>query len=278
MNNTLPAPRDLPPHRRARIREELLRATTGERRRVRYAPVITAVGACAALALVGVFVASQSTSVSPAGPASASAPVSPPTTSAVSDGERAAIEKGCTKGASHDGPARLHNLVTDAGGRFGLLYNASEAFYCTIGGAVPYSSFVAGVQNLEWLPGSLSVDVAVGTASAGESDGEHGFEVTAGRISDKVTKVTWTQRGQTVTATLANGTFAARIVHPATWEAPTTGDFGVVRAYDAAGTLLASSGQDDNCYVTPGGAVLSTLRKRPDPRSCRPATHWPAAQ
>lgn len=272
MNNTLPAPRDLPPHRRVRIREELLRATTGERRRVRYAPLITAVGACAALVVVVVVVASQSTSVSPAVPASASTPVAPPTTSAVSDGERAAIEKGCAENASHDGPARLYNLVTDAGGRFGLLYNASEAFYCTIGGAIPYSSFIAGVHNLEWLPGSLSVDVAVGTGS----DGEHGFEVTAGRISDKVAKVTWTQRGETVTATLAKGTFAARIVHPATWEAPTTGDFGVVRAYDAAGTLLATSGQDNNCYVTPGGAVMSNLRKQPDPRSCKPATHWPS--
>jgi hypothetical protein len=119
---------------------------------------------------------------------------------------------------------------------------------------------------------------AGGDIPGGKSDyhGEHGFEVTAGRISDKVAKVTYTQRGQTVTATLANGTFVARIVHPTTWKIPTTGDSGVVRAYDAAGTLLATSGQDDNCYVTPSGAVLSALRNHPDPQSCKPATHWPA--
>lgn len=292
MNNTLPAARDMPPHRQDQIREELQRAIAGERRRMRYAPVITAFGALAALMFVAVFVPWQSTSTPASAPTSAvgTPATTKPRTSTrpdpmipgLSTEERTAIEKGCGATASQSGPVQLYNLLADAGGRFALLYSASAALNCTIGGAIPYNSGFAGIQDIEWIPSPLSVDI-VSASTGGDAPGnksqyhgEQGFEVSAGRVSAKVAKVTYTQGDQTMTATLANGTFVARIVHPATWKIPSTPNPGVVRAYDAAGTLLATSGQDNGCYVTPDGHVLPTLRNSPDPTSCKPATHWPS--
>jgi hypothetical protein len=292
LNSMLPAPREMPPHRQAQIREELQRVVAGERRRVRYAPVITAFGALAALVLVAMFVPWQSRSTPASAPTSAvgtPVPSAPhtgtrpaPVIPGLSTEERTAIEKGCGMTASQSGPVQLYNLVTDAGGRFALLYSASAALDCAIGGAIPYNSGFAGTRDMAWIPGPLSVDVtsasAGGDAPGGKSmyHGEHGFEVSAGRVSDKVTKVTYTQGGQTVTATLANGTFVARIVHPATWKIPSTPNPGIVRAYDTAGTLLATAGQDSSCYVTPDGHVLPVLRESPDPKTCKPTTHWPS--
>ncbi|NUS66222.1 MAG: hypothetical protein HOQ46_21555, partial [Saccharothrix sp.] len=53
MNHALPPTRDVPPHSRARIRARLEQEVTGRRRGVRFAPLITAgVAAAAVVALV----------------------------------------------------------------------------------------------------------------------------------------------------------------------------------------------------------------------------------
>lgn len=143
---------------------------------------------------------------------------------------------------------RLYNVVQDEAGLFALLYGAdrsgvSVALSCTVGGrAIPYNSGFAGIDPTQPV-GLVSVE-AGGGSTGGDAlgnrniyAGQPGTESIGGRADPTVARVTWSIRGQTVEAVVANGTFAARIVHPSTWELPTTGTW-VVRAYDQAGGLL----------------------------------------
>jgi hypothetical protein len=290
MNSMLPAPRDLPPRRRTQIRVELQRTIAQEPqpRRARHAPLIAALAAVAVLAGV-VLLVPWRTSTQPAvavstTPPPASTPASTTTPAPVLPGLSAAqlkeIEAGCSAIAGR-GPAKLFNLVTDEAGKFALLYNHDTALDCTIGGkAMPYNSGLAGLQDWQWLPGELSVDLKAGSAGGSapggkaEYRGERGYQAVAGRISSKVAKVTYTDGDRTVDAVLANGTYIARIVHSDTWKIPADTALGTVQAYDANGTLIGESAKPgDNCHATPEGKVIGA-RPATDPTTCLPAVRW----
>lgn len=312
MNTMLPSPRDLPPRRHAEIRADLLRAATGERRRARYAPIITGVAALGALAVVAAVLlvpskpnaspatgdlptatkheSAANTTESPHGtplitPVHAPGPRPDPVLPGVSPEQRTAIETGCGHSASQSGPVRLYNLVTDAAGQFGLLYGETAALDCTIGQpSMPYNSGFAGAPTLDWLAGPVNVDIR--SASAGgdggkpEYRGQLGVEVFAGRVSPEVAKVTVTKGGKTTQGVVANRTFVVRILHPASWQIPNSPSLsGTVQAYDAAGHLLSSKNLDGtggDCYATPDGTPVAWSGRQPpaDPKACKTATPW----
>ncbi|MBP2326852.1 hypothetical protein JOF56_007237 [Kibdelosporangium banguiense] len=285
MNSTLPTPRDLPPRSRARIRNELERTVTRGAPRRRHAPLITALAAVAVLGAIVAFVPWKPENVSP--PAAAQTPTPPPKSSNVSAPvfpglsaqEQKAIEEGCSQTASR-GPAVLYNLVNDEAGKFGLLYSQDAALECTIGRkTMPYNAGSGSVEDRQWLPGEFAVDVASAAAGGSvpgnkaEYRGERGVQLTVGRVSAKVAKVTYTEGDRTVDAVLANGTFVARIVHSDTWKIPETPGPRVVRAYDANGALLGDT-SNPQCHVTPAGTVVGYFPSPPDPKTCLPATRW----
>jgi hypothetical protein len=175
--------------------------------------------------------------------------------------QRKAIEQGCgTSALGEPGrnpptpgvtdtrdTVRLYNLLQDQAGRFALLYGEHAVLDCHLDGPVmPYN---AGLSNSPHLPPPTPVTVDVsGFDSGGDVPGgkaiyhgRPGSVFAAGRISAQVAKVTLTHGTDTVTASVANGTFLARILYPSTWGAPA--DYlprNVIRAYDANGTLLGT--------------------------------------
>lgn len=269
---TLPSPRDLPPHRHARIRAELLRTATAPRHdRRRLVPVLAAaVAVLAVVALAVWLVPGRNTRLTE--PAATRTTPPPPTSThhgrpdpvlpGLSTSDRHAIEQGC--GASAFGGAvgqnpptpgvtdtrdtvRLYNLTQDQAGRLALLYGEHAVLNCDLDRpSMPYNAGFGGVLAPTWPPPSPIVVDTAGAASGGDIRGGKaiyrslpGTEFAGGRITDQVAKVTYTQGADTVTATLANGTFLVRMIHPTTWAIPTNYPRGTIRAYDAAGTLLA---------------------------------------
>ncbi|TCO53121.1 hypothetical protein [Actinocrispum wychmicini] len=280
MNTTLPTPRDLPPHRQAEIRADLLRAAAGEQRRTRYAPIITGVAALGALAVIAVvLLVPTKRDTTPATPSLSSTTASTPLLSGTPSitpqhapgsrpdplipglpaEQRAAIEKGCGHSASQTGPVRLYNFVTDSAGQFALLYGDVAALTCTLGDAdMPYNSGFSASPFMDWLTGPLSVDV-------------QSSSVIAGRVDAQVAKVTYTNDNKTVDAVLANRTFVVR----STRQLPGA---GTLQAYDANGRLLSTTSlnaQTGECYTTPDGVLIDPGgRDAPDPMACKTATPW----
>jgi hypothetical protein len=271
MNAVLPPARDLPPHRHAQIRAELQRAATTPRRdRRRLVPVLAAALAVLAVVALAVWLvpdrhtrltepaATRTTPPPPTSTRGRPEPVFP----GLSTSDRHAIEQGC--GASAFGASsgqnpptpgltdtrdtvRLYNLMQDQAGRLALLYGEHAVLNCDLDWpSMPYNAGFGGVLTPTWPPpGPIAVDTA-GNQAGGDVRGNKtiyrglpGTEMAGGRISDQVAKVTYTQGSVTVNAALANGTFLVRMVHPSTWAIPDNYPRGMIRAYDAAGKLLA---------------------------------------
>ncbi|MDX3663197.1 hypothetical protein PV646_38390 [Streptomyces sp. ID05-26A] len=277
MTSMLPPTRDLPPGRHTRIRAELDRAATGRKRRLLF-PVLAGVASVAAVA----------TSVMMLQPPSEPVPAvqittSPPVTSTTPDfgvppETVAAIEKGCAQSAGV-GKAKLYQLLSSQI-RWALLYTDKEALTCTLGvGGMEYNSGFSGTP-VNWLPGHLYRDSG-GARAGGDLNlkpayaGVPGDRTVAGRVDDQVARLTYTIDGQTVEATIVNGTFAARILYPSNWAIPNVEDQGVLHAYDAAGTLIATgAGYGDGCYVSPETGKIIYGDTRADPLTCKQASPW----
>lgn len=303
MNSTLPPARDLPPHRRARIRARLEHEVAGSRRSFRFAPLVTAgVATAAVVALVTVLAPWQqqttqtgsatqpvettvATTPSGSSPPSAQAPVIP----GLSPERIAEIEKGCLDSMNQPGTegwtvagATLHQYFTDEVGAFALLYSPTVQMSCTVDGPVmPYNASSAAKLDTGWLPDVLALDSS-GSASGGaggkaEYAHELGYDMAVGRVTDKVARVVYRHGERSVEARVANGTFAARISHPADWVPPVDWDeLGVVYAYDAQGGLLGEwriEWDPTKCWVRPDGVIVAGARDL-DPAKCRPALAW----
>ncbi|MBB5960346.1 hypothetical protein FHS29_006969 [Saccharothrix tamanrassetensis] len=289
MNRTLPPARDLPPGRQAEIRAQLERAVTA-RRAFRYAPLITATVAVVAVVAAVAFLApwQRNNTVAPAqsttGTASATTPAQTrPVIPGLSPQRVVEIEEGCPTVAGVQGQATLYQYVEDEAGKFGLLYTRDTALDCTIDGpAMPFNSGLAAGLALDWLPGHFSVDhnsgMAGGDVPGNKSvyRGQHGWRAVSGRVSPEVARVTYTNDGRTVEATVANGTYVARIVHPTTWAIPEDDTMGEIRAYDSVGRQLGSSNDlNGRCFVTPEDRkVIHSGSNGADPATCAPATRW----
>jgi hypothetical protein len=269
---TLPSPRDLPPHRHAQIRAELQRAATAPRHdHRRLVPVLAAALAVLAVAALAVWLVPDrhtrltepaAPQTTPPPPTSRTSGRPDPVFPGLSNSDRHAIEQGCgvsafgvgggqnppTPGVTDTSDTiRLYNLTQDQAGRLALLYGEHAVLNCDLDWpSMPYNAGFGGVLTPTWPPPAPIVVDTAGNQAGGDVRGNKaiyrglpGAEMAGGRISDQVAKVTYTQGSDTVTATLANGTFLVRIVHPSTWAIPDNYPRGVIRAYDAAGTLLA---------------------------------------
>ena len=289
MNHALPPTRDVPPRRRAQIRARLEREVTGGRRAVRFAPLVTAgVAAAAVVALVAVVApwrqaggddvaagatTSQAVVTTTAGPAGIAA-LSP---------ERVAeIEQGCADSAGIEGKPVLRQYLTDEIGAFALLYSDRDVLACTVDEpTMPYNAAMTGRPALGWLPGEFAPDyggaVSGGDGGKPEYAGRPGYVVAAGRVTSKVARVTFGPNGREVDATIADGTFVARIAHPSDWQVPVEWEReNVLRAYDAQGGLLGTwdpQGHRTKCWVDPAGEIVAGARDR-DPATCAPAVAW----
>ncbi|NUT45869.1 MAG: hypothetical protein HOV94_00920 [Saccharothrix sp.] len=301
MNTALPPTRDVPPRRHAEIRSRLEVEVERGRRTVRFAPLVAAgVATAAVVALVAVVGPWRDTTSDVAtGPSDATGmpTTAPPKT--YSTAERpvfpdlspqrvAEVETGCLKSAGIGGKAVLHQYFTDEIGTFALLYTDNDtgdvhdnaALDCTVDGpTMPFNSgSVRGFQP-EWLPGEFAADI-IGSASGGdggkpEHAGRLGYDLAAGRVTAKVARVTFTQDGRTVEARIANGTFVARIPHPSGWVAPENRGPADIRAYDKDGTLLGTLDtiSPERCYVRPDYVVVAGNRNA-DRTTCWPAVLW----
>lgn len=291
MNHALPPTRDVPPHRRAHIRARLEQEVTGGRRAVRFAPLVVAgVAAAAVVALVATLApwrgagddaataAVTTTTTSSSAPPAGDAPVIP----GLSPERVAEIERGCLESTLRPGRAVLYQYVTDEVGAFALLYTASEQVGCTVDGPVmPYNATSGTVWDTGWLPGQLAVDAFASASGGAHGKAEHaaeaGYDLAAGRVTDRVAKVVYLHGGRSVEARIANGTFVARIAHPADWEMPDGWDrLGVVHAYDAQGALLGewrNEWDPTKCWVRPDGVIVAGARDL-DPATCAPAVAW----
>ncbi|MGH3878004.1 MAG: hypothetical protein ACRDSK_13325 [Actinophytocola sp.] len=296
MNPTLPAPRDLHPHKRTRIRAELERAVTRRPRRVWLVPALTASAAVAVvLVTLVVWPSTQGDDYRiPAGPTPTAPPstgtFSPPISTAppppgarpspaipgVSPDRRNEIERNCA-GEAGKQRAVLYRLIEDAAGRTAVLYTPDgEAIECPLGVADSLLGPGIGARGpLDWLPGPVSLDLSGATPGDGANAG---LETAIGRVTSDVARVTYTTGGVTTDAVVDNGTYVARILHPNDWDASEAEarQNGVVRAYDARGELIGTVDQSRyylTCYRAPGGALLPWGTSA-DPSTCREAVPW----
>ncbi|CRK57262.1 hypothetical protein [Alloactinosynnema sp. L-07] len=278
MNTTPPVERDLPLDRHLAIRADLQRAM--RTKRTRWVPALSAAGALGAVALAVVFLLPQRGGPT-AGPPGATSAAGPPVPviPGLDSAERARMEQGCASGA------QVFNLIADDAGRLALLYTRSSVVYCEIGGPeTPFDGGFSGVPDVGWLPGHVSIDVDTASAGGdaggapGKRPGARGTELVGGRISPDIAKVRVTVGGQTVEAVIANRTYLARFVHPATWSIPESPRRAIVRAYDSAGLLLDSVNDPawtDDCYETPDGTQMFDHGSRTSELPvCRPAPPW----
>ncbi|HEX6360901.1 hypothetical protein [Actinophytocola sp.] len=252
MNTTLPPSRDLPPGRHAQIRGAVLAATRRPNRRW-IAPLVTAAAALAIVGLVAWFTpwtgnggnaATQPTSQEttlPA-PSTSTSDVSEPV-AGVSPDERAAIEDGCARSGFPDETLTLKQVLTDAAGRVALLYSDRVAVVCTLD--TPPTGYNPGGGGFGDFTPPVGLDTSLASAGgdvAGNKSqyaGQPGTDQFGGRVSPEVAKVTVTVGADSVDASVANGTFLARVLHPTDWLIPENRRALVLRAYDKNGTLLA---------------------------------------
>ncbi|TQM83007.1 hypothetical protein FHX81_5420 [Saccharothrix saharensis] len=289
MNHAPPPTRDVPPRSRARIRARLEDEVTGGRRAVRFAPLITAgVAVAAVVALVAVVTPRQQGGDDVAvGPTvvpttTSSAPAATPVVAGLAPERIAEIEQGCADSAGVRSEPVLHQYLTDEIGTFALLYSEHDVLSCTVDGpTMPYNSAMASGLRTGWLPGEFAAD-EMSSASGGDGGkpeyaGRPGYDQAVGRVTSKVARVTFGRNGQEVDATIANGTFVARIAHPSDWRVPAGWEqYGYVRAFDAQGALLGEWGAGwdrTKCWVDPDGRIVVGARDR-DPATCAPAVAW----
>jgi hypothetical protein len=294
LNTALPPDRDVPPYRRAQIRATLEREVARSRRPVRFAPLIAAgVATAAVIALVTVVAPWRAPdTVDPAGDGSSRPPfptTAPPRT--YSNAERpvfpdlpperiAEIEAGCLQTTGIHDKAVLHQYITDATGTFALLYTDHAVVTCTVDGpGMPYNPGFSSGLEIEWLPGEFAVDsltsAAGGDGGKPEYAGKPGYDLAVGRVSAKVAKVTVAWGGETVEATIANGTFVARVIHASDYRIPEDRGLADVRAYDAEGNLLGTLDtiSGERCYARPDHLIVAGNRDA-DPTTCWPAVLW----
>lgn len=285
MNTTLPAPRDLPPHRHARIRAEVERAVARRSPWVWLTPALTGAVVVALIAVVGWPAGPPTTQNSV--PATQTPPLPPgrrpvPVLPAIPSAMRTMTESTCGN-TDRISDAVLYQEAADRAGWTYLLYGPSDS---RLGGVVECSkdeAFVARdtlVGPLDWLPGPMSLDVNWNYLPDGT--GRHGLEVVAGRVTSHVARVTFTEDGVTRNTAVVNRTFLLRVVHSsdqASWQGNQPFD-GVVRAYDKYGRLLATIAASANgdrydapCYRVPGGMLLPKGAKA-DKGACQGAVPW----
>ncbi|GLZ30061.1 hypothetical protein Lesp02_22510 [Lentzea sp. NBRC 105346] len=278
MTSMIPAPRELPPGRHAEIRAALRRDMN--RRRLRFAPIITAVAALSVIGLVAFFVPWRPEAAPAVLPPPAPIPATP-VIPELSPAEQAAIAEGCRESAGAVGKPVLYNYVSTEDTKHALVYTEDTALPCEIDGPnIKYNSGLHGRLPLSWLPGAFAID-HLGASAGGDASYRHpvyrgklGSELAMGRITPDVARLTLTSGSTTVEAVLANGTFVARILHPTDWS-PTGVPSTVIRAYDHDGRLLKTTERSDiYCYATPDGTIITEVREKVDPKTCEPATRW----
>ncbi|MEJ2858025.1 MULTISPECIES: hypothetical protein [unclassified Saccharothrix] len=289
MNSTLPPTRDLPPGRQAEIRAEVERAVSA-RTSFRFAPLVTAVTAVGAVVAVVAFSqpwqrpeavgpAQQETTVVVS---TTSSPVpTKPVIAGLTPERIAEIEEGCVRIGPGAGKGTLYQYGEDEAGKWALVYTESAALSCTIDGpGMPYNAGFSSVPDLTWVSGPFRVDTNGGSAGGdilGNKEiyrGMHGSATAAGRVTPQVARVTFTYDGQTVDATIANGTFVARNIFPTDWSIPEAEGFEV-RAYDKAGALLGSTTDlGKKCFVDPDGRIVDGGWNSSDPTTCDRAVRW----
>jgi hypothetical protein len=228
MNTTLPPSRDLPPGRHAEMRGELLAAVTSRRSRRWLAPLVTAAAALAVVGLVAWFVPWGSGGG--ATPATQPMTQPPPTVEGVAPSEVAAIEEDCARNTGLPGKFTLRQVLTNAAGRFALLYGDEFVLLCLPDD--PASKHTTGYREYGAFtaPGIQDYNL-----------GRNATELVVGRVAPEVARVTVTFTGDpgTVDGVVADGTFIAASAHPSTstvpkknWREPR------ILAYDKNGTLL----------------------------------------
>ena len=285
MSHTLPPTRDVPPHSQARIRARLEREVT--HRRVRFAPLITAGAAAAAVVVLVAVVApwrqaGDDTAVGGTSQTAVTTTAARPVAPELPPERIAEIEQGCAQIAGVKSKPVLRQYLTDEIGEFALLYSERDSLACTIDGpTMPYNSAMMSGPGNGWLPGEIAAD-HVSSSAGGEGAkpgyaGEPGYDMAAGRVTSKVARVTFGRNGRQVDATIANGTFVARIAHPSDWPGFVDWDEqNFLRAYDAHGALLGEwqAGWDRTaCWVDPSGQIVVGYHDR-DPATCAPAVAW----
>lgn len=290
MNSTLPPARDLPPGRQAQIRAEVERAVSA-RSPFRFAPLVTAVTAVGAVVAVVAFLqpwqrteavgpARQETTALPT--TTTSAAPTKPVIPGLTPERIAEIEEGCVRIGPGSGQGTLYQYGEDEAGRWALVYTENAALTCTIDGpGMPYNAGFSAGFDLRWLSGPFRVDTNGGSAGGdilGNKEiyrGQHGSSVVAGRVAPEVARITFTYDGQTVDATIANGTFVARNIYPTDWSIPEDAGPLDVRAYDRDGKLLGSSADlGKKCFVDPDGRIVDGGWNGSDPTKCDPAVRW----
>ncbi|MGW5054174.1 hypothetical protein [Actinokineospora sp. NPDC004072] len=254
----LPPPRDLPPHRQARIRAEIVRAVDGPPRRRWIAPLATGLAAAAAVA-VWLVPREGTAPIDPAaspGVATTAAPtVTGPSSGfpGVSSRMVEEMERGCALITNYESSTpptpessdtaetiRLRNLLDDEAGRLVLIVGAGRMVQCSVEPNGHYTGgFTVFGQQVDPDPGPVTLDLA--TSSPGERVlGLRGSQVVAGRIfDDRVVRVTVTCDGRTADATVANGTYLVRFLHGTDWKSPAKADVRVT-AYDANGAEVGA--------------------------------------
>lgn len=301
MNTLLPPPRELPPHRHARIRQEIIRTVSGERAtRRRLTPF--AVGAAVLTALVvAAWLVPWQLGGGPTLPVGGDSnqterPTNDtPSPRLVPAAEWQGIERRCIEASARpDASATLYNLMEAHTGMLGLLYGSGFIIQCWMDGpGMPDATVNGPPQHPDWLPGPFASDLRSGRSEdppkGGDDVGVY-YDIAGGRISPNVARVTFTVRGETVDAVLANGTYLAEVAFRGTEDEYLSDSSESLRAYDARGRLLGTLGiteyelgvENGRCYVLPDGNVLADFRLRAvrrsepaSPKTCGPATPWP---
>lgn len=279
--NSLPPVRELPAHKHAQIRTELVRAANGDRSTKRRWLVPAGVAGAAAALVVGIAVVvpklvaehdSAPVGRDPFGPIPG-----------LSADEQAAIEKHCAFSVEEMDSARpasdyrLTNRFEDDHGSLAVFYTDRTALDCTVNDeGLVYATGPNLPRDFAWLAGPIDVD-AHGSIDSEESGTSTRVLISSyGRIGPEVARVTFSVGDETVEAHLANSTYAARILRADTSEVTPR----IVRAYDRDGNLLATDSvdahtQDKRCWITPSGAVIKGPSE--DPSRCLPAVRWPLA-
>ncbi|MDU0290856.1 hypothetical protein [Saccharothrix longispora] len=203
-------------------------------------------------------------------PAAAKLPGADPVVTGLTPERIAEVEEGCRAVAGVRGTPRLYQYAPRAGGDLALVLTEDSALDCTVDGpGMPFNSGLRSGFDLGTLVGPVSVDLNDARAGGdvpgnrAQYRGQAGAEFVAGRVTADVASVTWEQRGETVSATVANGTFVAYLEHPSTWEIPNGFELGEVRAHDASGRLLGGfdpAGRGTWCAA--------------DPAPCGAGTRW----
>lgn len=243
MTSMLPPTRDLPPGRQARIRAQLENAVGGRRRAFAKPLLAGAATVTAIVAAVAFLMPGQETVEQALRPAPFTTVLTSEPDFGIPAEEVRKIEEGCARSAGTGQTSILRQLHDDQI-RWALLQGERELLICNIGvGGMEYNSAFAQrpTTAIDDAPISLGYSGASSGGDGGKPQyaGVPGYRTVAGYLDPKrIARVTYTVDGRTVEATIANGTFAARIFYPSNWEIPSTLDSGVVHAYDAQGTLI----------------------------------------